>query len=177
MSSKGDSLADIVQASYLQLSSVASDLNTVSDEFGKSVAEIDSALKKLNLGISVWVVVTEWQDDQGFDFHNQEIGYAKVEGKWGISIRTVSGNRNWPDQDSVEQWSFNDGPRQLRLAAIEKLPELLTTLSKEAIVTTEKIKRKLAETQAVAAAVKAAAWGPAEPARRTIRRIGEAQKK
>jgi hypothetical protein len=177
MSSKGDSLAEIVQASYLQLSSVASDLNTVSDQLGKSVAEIDLALKKLNLGISVWVNVTHWQDDQSFDFYDQEIGYAKVESKWGLSLKTVSGNSNYPDQDRVEQWSFNDGPRQLRLSAIEKLPELLTTLSKEAIVTTEKIKQKLAEAQEVATAVKTAAWGPSEPAKRTIRRIGEEQKK
>ena len=172
MSAKGDSLAERVQASYLELSAVAADLNNVSDELGKSVVEIDAALKKLNLGISVWVGVHHWSDDDGLDFYDEEIGYGKVQNKWGISLRTISGNRQWPDQDTVELWSFNDGPRTLRLNSIEKLPELLTTLSKEAVATTLKIKNKLADAQAVALAVSDAASRPADPIQRLIRRVG-----
>jgi hypothetical protein len=176
MSSNDGSLAERVQSSYLQLSAVASDLNTVSDELGKSIAEIDAALKKLSLGISVWVEITRWEGDE-LDYYTQDIGYAKVGGKWGVALRTVSGNHNYPDRDDVEQWLFNDGPRKLRLAAIEKLPELLKKLSEEAVETTKKIKDRLAEAQEVAAAVKHAAWGTPEPARRIVRRVGEEQKK
>jgi len=139
----------------VQLSSVASDLNTVSDELGKSIAEIDSALKKLNLGISVWVDLNRWEYD--LDYSYESIGYAKVNGKWGIALRSGSGNLNWPDQEAVEQWLFSDAPRTLRLSAIEKLPEMLKSLSGEAARTTEKIRNSLAEAQAVAAAVKGAA--------------------
>ena len=158
MSVNGDSLSERVQSSYLQLSAVASDLNTVSDELGKSIGEIDSALKKLNLGISVWVDVKRWEGEE-LDYYYEQIGYAKVDSKWGIALRTVSGCHNWPDQDSVEQWLFNDGPRTLRLASIGNLPELLKKLSDEAVETTNKIKSKLEEVQEVASAVKAAAWG------------------
>jgi hypothetical protein len=155
MPTNGDSLAERVQSCYVQLSSVASDLNTVSDELGKSVAEIDDALKKLNLGVSVWVNIHDWEDE--FDYYMEQLGYAKVDGKWGIALRTVSGDYRWPDQDKIEQWLFNDAPRRLRLAAIETLPDMLKRLSEEAVETTKKIKGKLAEAKEVAAAVKGAA--------------------
>jgi hypothetical protein len=161
MPANGDSLAERVQSSYLQLSSVASDLNTVSDELGKSIAEIDLALKKLNLGVSVWVDINEWEDD--LDYYKEQLGYAKIDGKWGIALRTVSGNLNWPDRDEVEQWLFSDAPRRLRLAAIETLPDMLKSLSDEAVETTSKIKGKLAEAKEVAAAVKGASEGRAKP--------------
>jgi len=163
MPTKGDSLAEKVQASYLQLSAVASDLNTVSDELGKYVAEIDAALKKLNLGISVWVNVSNWEGAE-LDYYMEQVGYAKVDGKWGIALRTVSGNHSYPDRDEVEQWLFSDAPRKLRLASIETLPEVLKNLSEEAVKTTEKIKSRLAEVKEVAAAVKDAARSPARNA-------------
>jgi hypothetical protein len=170
MSATGDSLAERVQSSYLQLSSVASDLNAVSDELGKSVAEIDAVLKRLNLGISVWVHINSWGDE---DYSFEDIGYAKVDGKWGIALQTVSGNERWPDQDHVEQWLFSDAPRKLRLASIEKLPEMLKKLSEEAVETTKKIKGKLAEVKEVATAVKTAELrGQTPPTVAVFRHIG-----
>jgi hypothetical protein len=159
MTIDGESLASRVQASYLQLSAVASDLNAISDELGKSVSEIDAALKKLNLGISVWAEIRSWTGDD-LDYYSESVGYAKVDGKWGIALTSVSGNHNYPDQDKVEEWLFNDGPRKLRLDAIEKLPEVLKKLSEEGVKTTEKIKSKLAAAKEVAAAVKGAAEQP-----------------
>jgi hypothetical protein len=157
MPANGDSLAERVQSCFVQLSSVASDLNTVSDELGKSIAEIDGALKKLNLGVSVWVVIKGGED--GPSYWSDDIGYSKIDGKWGIALRTVRGS--YPeDEERVEAWLFSDAPRPMRLAAIEKLPEMLKKLSEEAARTTEKIRNSLAEAQAVAAAVKGAAGAP-----------------
>jgi hypothetical protein len=171
-----DSLVERVQASYLQLFDVASDLNAVSDELGKSVAEIDGALKRLNLGIPIWVEINRW-DGEELDYFYESVGYAKVGGKWGVSLMTVSGNHSNPDRDDVERWLFNDGPRKLRLASIEKLPEVLKNLSEEAIITTKKIKSRLAEVKEVAAAVKEAAWAT-EPVRKALgERIREGAKK
>jgi hypothetical protein len=151
------SLSERVQSAYMQLSAVASDLNAVSDELGKSIADLDLALKKLNLGVSVWVALGGWCDEQN-DYYHEELGYAKIGGKWGIALRTVSGNHSNPPEDEVEElWLFNDGPRNLRLSAIGKIPELLERLSTEAIETAKKIKGKLAEAQEVAEAVKSAA--------------------
>jgi hypothetical protein len=167
MSSTGDSLAERVQASYLQLSAVASDLNAVSDQLGKSIAEVDDSLKKLNLGVSVWVTI-DGNEDAPY-YWNEDLGYSKIDGKWGIALRTVKGNYA-EDEERVEAWLFNDAPRPLRLSAISKLPELLKRLSEEAVETTKKIKSSLKEAQQVVVALKTAVLEPTskEPAKRII---------
>jgi len=153
MPTDGDSLASQVKASFSQLSSVAFDLNIISDELGKSIAEIDDALKKLNLGISVWVEIGKWsRDDLAYSFEN--VGYAKVGGKWGIALESGTGLELDPDGETSEVWLFSDAPRKLRLSSIEKVPELLKRLGEEAVTSTKEIKGKLAEVKEIAAAVK-----------------------
>ena len=155
-------LLERVTSYYSQLSSVATDLNAVSDELGKSIDVIDAALKKLNLGITTWVTISS---DEGihelddYSYWSQDIGYAKVSGKWGISLRKVDGDEHLPCEPNVEEWPFNDAPRSLRLEAIDKIPELLEKLSKDAVKTTKDIRARLGEAQAVAEAVKSAANG------------------
>jgi prefoldin subunit 5 len=156
MSSNQSPLSARIASYYTQLSSVATELNAVSDELGKSISEIDAALKKLNLGISAWVVINSARldEDSGGDLHwTEEIGYAKVNGKWGISLRTWESGLGDGD-DNVEESLFNDAPRALRLAAIEKIPELLEKLSNEAVKTTQKLQSRLDDVQMVAAAMK-----------------------
>src|ERR1035437_2821986 len=90
-------LAQRVFSSFAQLSTVAADLNAVSDDLGKSVADIDAALKKLNIGISVWVKVRTWDGDDSrgdLSFWSEDLGFAKINGKWGISLRRVDGDYN-----------------------------------------------------------------------------------
>ena len=47
------SLPQRVANYYSLLSEAAKDLNSISDELGKPIAEVDSALKKVNLGVAV----------------------------------------------------------------------------------------------------------------------------
>jgi hypothetical protein len=159
MPSNEGSLSERVASSFRQLSAVASDLNTVSDELGKPISELDVALKKLNLGVEVWVQLRGGDDPppEDLSFWSEDLGYAKVGGRWGIALRTIFGDYNYPDQESVETWLFNDAPRSMRLLGIGKIPELLEKLSTEAAEATNKIKGKLAEAHQVAAVVKEAA--------------------
>lgn len=159
MTSSNESLASRVEVSYRKLSAVASDLNFTSDELGKSISDLDSALKKLNLGVSVWVHIRAEDEDDGW-FWSEDLGYAKIGGTWGIALRTVRGHYSDPDGESAEAWLFNDGPRLLRLSAIETIPQLLEKLSAEADETAKKIRIKLAAVQEVAAVVKKAADEP-----------------
>jgi hypothetical protein len=167
MTTQREPLATRVQRSFLELSEIASDLNSVSDELGECASEIDGALKKLNLGIEVWVSFHDW-DENGHDYYKEQLGYGKVDGKWGISIRTVSGCYQWPDEDKIEMWHFNDAPRKTRLASIEKLPEVLSALSKQSAKMIEEIRGRLAEVKEVAGAVKAAAEAPTPEKKRLI---------
>ncbi len=165
MSLPSDPLVEKVESSFRKLSTVASELNFVSDELGKCVSEMDAALKKLNLGIEVWVDISSGQDDMGF--WSRELGYQKIGGKWGIALRTVSGVHGCEEESDVEAWLFNDAPRYLRLASIEKIPELLQQLSVEGSKAASEISKRLTDVKKVAAAVKRSAE---EPVKRIIGR-------
>lgn len=158
MSSSQFSLSARVSAAYSQLSSVAADLNAVSDALGKSVADIDEGLKKLNLGVEAWVQVSgsdPSHEDSTYEIN--EIGYDKVAGRWGIALRTRSGDANFPDDtETVEEWPFNEAARASRLRAIDKIPELLNKLTHEATEITKDLQEKLADAQSVASAFKMA---------------------
>jgi hypothetical protein len=147
-----------VASSFSQLKAAAQELNSISDELGKPITEIDAALKKLNIGVAVWVPIRKEDGaPQESWYWREDIGYCKIGANWGISLRKISGDRDYPGDEQEEPWLFNDAPRILRIAAIEKIPELLERLSTEAVKTTEKIRARLSEAQSVAEAVKDAA--------------------
>jgi prefoldin subunit 5 len=160
------SLSQRVSASYSELSSLATDLNAVSDALGKAVSDIDEGLKKLNLGVTAWVEVQKYRGsrEQDLTYTVEELGYAKINGKWGIALRVRSGDDERPEWDeSVEVSLFNEAARALRLKAIKKIPELLNKLNEEATKVTKELQAKLADAQAVACAVQEAASAPKSP--------------
>ncbi|MEQ1869159.1 MAG: hypothetical protein ABL961_03960 [Vicinamibacterales bacterium] len=149
MPPKDESLTVRVSSAYKQLSSAATELNTVSDELGKFVGALDTALKRLNLGISTWIRLDSREDGLG-NYTKRDLGYAKVGGRWGISLRTMAGNHNTPDISTVEEWLFNDAPRALRIEAIEKLPDLFDALIKDAETATAQIRSRTSQAQHLA---------------------------
>jgi len=152
------SFSERVSSSYRQLSLAASHLNLVSDELGKSIGVLDAALKKLNLGISTWSRLDRWEDAFG-NYSSRYLGYAKVNNRWGIALRTVAGNNNQPEEATVEEWLFNDAPRALRIEAVEKLPDLFENLIKEADVAIRKVKAQTLSARQLSAALGEAAGG------------------
>ena len=146
------SFSERVSSSYRQLSLAASHLNLVSDELGKSISVLDSALKKLNLGISTWSRLDRWEDAFG-NYSTRYLGYAKVNNRWGIALRTVAGNNTQPEEAAVEEWLFNEAPRSLRIEAVEKLPDLFDDLIKEADLAIRKVKAQSLSARQLAAAL------------------------
>lgn len=140
-SKSADSFSERVSSSYQQLSLAASHLNLVSDELGKSIAILDAALKKLNLGISTWSRLDRWEDAVG-NYSTRYLGYAKVGNRWGIALRTVAGNNTQREDATVEEWLFNEAPRTLRIEAVDKLPDLFENLIKEADIAIRKVKEQ-----------------------------------
>jgi hypothetical protein len=156
------SVPEVVASFYSELRAVAADLNAVSDELGKSISEIDGALRNLNLGISVWVKIRgeDVAPERGdSSYWSDDLGYSKVSARWGICLRHVEGDAD-ADMQSTEEWLFNDAPRALRLAAIDCIVELLQKLSEEGQATTKRIREKLADAQEVASAVIKASRAP-----------------
>lgn len=154
MSSKNDTLTVRVSQSYQQLSAAASQLNAVSDDLGKFVGALDTALRRLNLGIATWLRLDGREDGLG-NYTKRDLGYAKIGGKWGIALRVVAGNHNTPDVSTVEEWLFNEAPRSLRIEAVEKLPDLFDSLVKEADAATRRIRNKTSKIQELTEGLKA----------------------
>lgn len=162
--------SEAVSASFRELTSVAGALNEISDALGKAVSDIDEGLKRLNLGISVWVRVDYSPPDYPEDpyYRIEEIGYVKFDGKWGMALRTTIGIDMNPhdEEDTVNTYAFNEAPRALRLKAIDKIPALLKALTDESAKVTKELEAKLADAQAVAAAVNPAGAKPNAPIKR-----------
>jgi hypothetical protein len=147
-------ISEVVASFYSDLKTVSADLNAASDELGKCIAEIDEALKTLNLGLTVWVPIRSGRGDfeSGDDsYWSEDIGYAKWAGRWGICLRIIeeyAGNEQDPDI-----WLFNEAPRALRLEGINHLVTLLQKLNEEGLATAKMIRDKTTGAQEVAAAI------------------------
>jgi hypothetical protein len=173
-----EKLEKIKQAAQ-KLPEAAATLNQATDQLGRAITELDNVLKKFSLGVPTWVPFAKWQSEYIGHHWEEEIGYAKVNGKWGIAIRTVKGNYARPEEeDDVETWQFNEAPRLLRVSAIERVPELLEELLKNATKMTEDLTTKASEVDAFTGAIQSIieeadkSNGPvAQPAGRPISRI------
>ena len=158
MNSSEKPLNERVASSIVRLSSAAHDLNEASGELGQAITAIDTVLQALNIGVPTWTTIEKGNDEPNGDyFWSRDIGYAKVSNRWGIALRTVSGNCNAPNEERCDSWPFNDAPRWLRIAAVEKIPDMLEALIKSAEETTREIKAKTAKANQFATAIAQAA--------------------
>jgi len=136
-----DSKTEKIQTHFQALSSVAPTLNAASDELTRAVTTLDEALKKLNIGVTAWVSFRS-RGVANDEYDDDQIGYGKVDGKWGIALRTIWGDLTLENFGGDGPWLFNDAPRELRLLAVDKIPELIEALGKEAFNTTKKVQEK-----------------------------------
>ena len=151
---RDEALVKRVQSSFQQLSEAATHLNKASDGLGKLVTELDSALKRLNIGIQSWVDVSRWTTPDGLSYGYDQLGYDKIDGTWGIALQTCSGDER-DDGDTIDgRWLFNDAPRQFRIRAVDHIPALLDKIATDATSTAAKIEEKTQQIADVVAAIK-----------------------
>jgi hypothetical protein len=103
-----------------------------------------------NIGIPAWVKVKGWESNQG-EYWSREIGYDRIANDWHIAIRERHGHEAYPEDDTVYTWSFNNAPRKSRIAAVNKIPDLLSQLVKEAERIARRLREKTIEVNALAA--------------------------
>ncbi len=134
--------------SFHELSAAAAYLNRASDELRETIEALDAGIAALKIGLVMWVVVEQYANpDVEGHYEAEQIGYAKVNGRWCIALRRVVADDFGP-WEVREIWAFNDAPRDLRLRAVEKLPNLIEELAKKAVETAEAVNKKLQETKA-----------------------------
>lgn len=125
-------MANKAEASLLQLSSFAQSLNKVSDELSTALDQVETILNSYRLGVSAWVKVkSEEMYEQGGSVRYTEatwLGYDKYKGKWGLVVGTEI-----EEVGELQESGFlREASREVRIAAIEKIPELAEKLVKDA---------------------------------------------
>jgi hypothetical protein len=151
MSSEKDKVVGI-ENHFRALSSHASSLNKASDELTRTVGLLDAALKDLNIGLTTWVTFSDW-GEEGSRYGMDQLGYAKIGGKWGIAIRKIWGDESFDDHHEEGPWLFGEAPREFRIRASDYFEKLLQTLGKEAFDTVKKIEVKTKEVATIAAVI------------------------
>jgi uncharacterized phage infection (PIP) family protein YhgE len=149
----GDPKIEKIAVNFRELSFVASTLNSASDELTKVVAILDEALRTLNVGITAWTTFNSYASDPAEDFEYEQVGYCKINGKWGIAIQRVWGEYKRGESETEGPWLFSDAPREMRLNSVDKIPELIGALSQRASETAKKIQEKTQEVRDLASAI------------------------
>jgi hypothetical protein len=157
-----DSKVTKIQTHFKALSEASPSLNAASDELTKTIGILDESLKKLNVGLTAWVTFRSRVDDEYHPerFDDDQIGYCKLNGTWGIALRRVWGDPSYDADGGEGPWLFNDASREMRLSSVDKIPELIEALAKEALSTTKKIQEKTKQVLELAGAVKEIADAP-----------------
>jgi len=148
----GDPKVEKIQSNFQKLSAVASSLNSASDELTKVVAVLDETIRNLNIGLTVWINFT-CRVEQPPEYDNDQIGYCKLNGKWGIALQRVWGDYQSDYYQSDGPWLFNDAPRDMRLKSVDKIPDLIEALGKEAFETTRNVHEKTQQVRELANAI------------------------
>jgi hypothetical protein len=105
---------------------VSDELNAHIKEFGKTVAEIDRHFRYLGLEKSVWHPERIYTANIGGLDAESYIGYSRIEGKWGLMIRTIE--RDHETRSFVSHRVFPIGScsnMEIVVNALQKIPELL----------------------------------------------------
>lgn len=139
-----------------KLSAASETLNKASDTLTQEIKEVEQALGAFNLGVSTWVKFKETseQHDGGngrfYDFERIDmLGYDKHNGKWALLV--YSGIE---EIQNDETWLLRDAPRDLRILAVDAIPELLEKIVKEAAELADKVRVKADRTKAIAHSIR-----------------------
>ena len=134
------------------LAALSEDINEVSDNLSQQIADFETALNKLRLGVTAWVRMYTISSSTPllFDRHF-EIGYGKHNAKWGLLFAEGS---DLPLKHRQIQ-PLREAPRADRHKAVEKLPELVKKLEEESRKVVEDARVKNAQMREILGALRA----------------------
>jgi hypothetical protein len=136
-----------------ELKSISEALNDSSDSLNATLTEINNEIKKLNLGIEVWLERSPLVLVSGKALENPPmaydntveegtliLGYARTSEGWGLAVKEVKFQEGFYGRDSKfplrethekKIVPLLKTPRPVRAAAIRLIPFLLKALKKE----------------------------------------------
>ncbi len=121
-----------------RLGALAQDLNEASDVISKQIVALESALNALRLGVWAWVVISRESelttpDENGkyYELHHMHmLGYGKHKGEWALLVDNYT--EEFDEGDSRSVTLLREAKRDVKLEAVEKLPDLLQEIEKKA---------------------------------------------
>jgi hypothetical protein len=148
-------------ASLQHLASMSERLNSASDALSAQIAKVEVALNQLKLGVWAWVELGRYTEDWKFGgeprpvTRTESLAYGKHQGKWGLLF--TEGYEEFPDPEFGSITFLRDAPRTERIAAVDKLPDLIKALEAKTAELTEQATKKAGEVAALAAAIETVA--------------------
>jgi hypothetical protein len=136
---------------FQDLAALSQELNDASDTLSEQIAEAEKALNALKLGVTAWATISSWPSGQYGASEGCSISYGKHNGKWGLLHLTW--NDDFPESD--RSIPLREAPREDRIAAITKLPELVKALEKRAREITKEARGKTVELKETVSALRA----------------------
>lgn len=142
------------------LEPVAAELNSASDAFSEELKQVEGELRKLNVGVDVTLrpafhserpemIETGEHRHVELRWTDSFLAYGKVGNLWRILVRQEfvfmdpgSMTQDTPELPGEER-PLLESPRELRLAAAEKIGALLDLITEEAKKKTEAVKQIL----------------------------------
>jgi hypothetical protein len=145
-----------IASSFKDLALATEQLKSAGNELASIVANLEKLLTDLNLRVSAWHQLSHSVDEESGITRTRDVGWADVHGKWGIALRKTRFNPNFDEYDE-EVWGFADAPLWMCADAVGKLPDLVQTLLKRTIETTENVKAKTKQAVEIVGATATAA--------------------
>jgi len=98
--------------------------------FDDSIRLVDAELARMQVASERWITCK--RSTYGPFCMTWDLGYACLDGRWGIALRVARWNVSDPAQQTVELWPLEQSPPYLRRRAITQLPALLDALVRRA---------------------------------------------
>jgi hypothetical protein len=83
----------------------------------------------------------------------EAIGYAKINGTWGIGLRKTFDDENDESRSECTEWRFKDAPREMPLRAISNLGKLIERINEDADRAANVLEKRIEEAEEYANAI------------------------
>lgn len=105
---------------------VSEDLSARVREFRQTIEEIGRNFRNLGLGVAVWHPEKVYGADFGGLDAECYIGYSRIEGKWGLTVRTIERDRETRAFVAQRVYTLESSSNmELAANALRRVPELM----------------------------------------------------
>ena len=135
-----------------RLTKAAAQLNKESDALNATLRSVETQIVESQVGLEVWMekcLSSQEEERRGGEngWTSQFLGFARVDDDWCLAIKTrryetgfFQGDTSAPYQDQSavgKPVRLDQSARQLRIAALTQLPDLLEAIAEEAAASAE----------------------------------------